>query len=301
MKHNLAYYVKLILVGAAWALVLFFVGSQLLFTYFLTRPVSVTLCCQTPEDLGYKYETVSFLTQDGLSLSGWYLPSANRAAVILLHGYGSNRLGMIKPAEILAQHGYGVLMYDLRGHGESQGDWRAFGWPDDRDVVGALLFLKSRTEVDPQRVGLLGFSIGGQVGLRAATRQEDIKAVIADDPGYVTEQDLPDPRNWQERLTNLVIWLDGNLISWRTGVTPPSGVADLIGEISPRPVMLIATGDDDSRRLVKCYYDLAAQPKSLWEVPAASHGMVPMVKPAEYENRIISFFDQWLLGIEPSQ
>lgn len=295
MKHSLSYYVKLILAGASWALILLCIGSQLLFIVLITRPEQAGLCCQTPADLGIKYESVSICTPDGLSLSGWYLPSYNHAAVILLHGYSSNRLGMIKPAEILARHGYGVLMYDMRGHGESQGAWRAFGWPDDQDVEGALAFLQDRTEVDPDRIGLLGFSIGGQVGLRAAALQGDIKAVIADDPGFVTERDLPASANWQERLTHLVIWLDGHLISWRTGVTPPPGVADLIGEISPRPVMLIATGDQASRRLVKHYYDLALQPKYLWEVPEASHGAVPMVQPAEYESRITSFFNKWLL------
>jgi fermentation-respiration switch protein FrsA (DUF1100 family) len=295
MKHGLTYYIKLILVGATWTLILLFFGSQLLFVYFLTRPVQSSICCWTPADLGFEYEDVTLRTPDGLSLSGWYLPSQNRAAVILLHGYSADRLGMVKPAEILARHGYGVLMYDLRGHGESQGSWRALGWPDDRDVEGALVFLRDRPEVDRDRIGLLGFSIGGQVGLRASALQEEIKAVIADDPGFVSERDLPTPTNWQEVLTYLVVWLDGRFISWRNGIKPPPAVVDLIGEISPRPVMLIATGDDASRGLIKHYYNLAIAPKSLWEVPDASHGSVPMIHPVEYENRIISYYNQWLL------
>jgi predicted alpha/beta hydrolase len=90
------------------------------------------------------YEPVSFAASDGLRLSGWYRPSQNGAAVVLVHGGGGDRTGAESHAELLARHGYGVLLYDARGRGESEGSPNAFGWGWDEDVAGALAFLRER-------------------------------------------------------------------------------------------------------------------------------------------------------------
>ena len=75
-------------------------------------------------ELGAAYEEVSFTTSDGLELRGWYVPSKNRAAVIAFPG----RKGPQRHARVLARHGYGVLLFDRRGEGESDGDPNVFGW-----------------------------------------------------------------------------------------------------------------------------------------------------------------------------
>ena len=74
-------------------------------------------------ELGKRHQNVSFTTSDGLELSGWYIPSENRAAVIAFPG----RSGPQRPARMLAGHGYGVLLFDRRGEGESDGDPNVFG------------------------------------------------------------------------------------------------------------------------------------------------------------------------------
>ena len=79
-------------------------------------------------ELGAPYEEVSFTTSDGLELQGWYVPSKNRAAVIAFPG----RKGPQRPARMLARHGYGVLLFDRRGEGESEGDPNIFGWDGER-------------------------------------------------------------------------------------------------------------------------------------------------------------------------
>lgn len=293
--RGFAYYFKLVSVGVIWTLFLLCAGYETLFIYFLTRSDQHPLCCQTPASLGLVYEDVDLPTHDGLVLSGWYLPSANHAGVILLHGYNADRTAMLANAEILAREGYGILLYDLRGHGESQGDLRAFGWPDTRDVPAAMAFLSSRPEIDPGRIGLMGFSIGGQVALRAAAQLPEVRAVIADDPGYVTISDAPAPLTVEECLAYFIGWLNAWLIALRTGEPIPPGVASQIGMISPRPLLMIAAGDERSRRLARHYYDLAGESKYLWEVPEASHGGVLTTRPQEYRERLIAFFDRWLL------
>ena len=72
----------------------------------------------TPADVGLTYRSVEFPATDGVMLSGWYVPSRNNAAVALLHGAGSTRSNVLDHAVVLARHGYGVLLYDARGHGE---------------------------------------------------------------------------------------------------------------------------------------------------------------------------------------
>ena len=74
------------------------------------------------------YEDVEFDAVDGLRLSGWYAPSRNGAAVVLVHGGGGDRTGPLDHARLLRRHGYGVLLYDSRGRGESEGTPNAWGW-----------------------------------------------------------------------------------------------------------------------------------------------------------------------------
>jgi len=129
--------------------------------------------------LGAAYKNVSFQTRDGLTLRGWYVPSRNRAAVIVAPG----RSGSQRPARLLARHGYGVLLFDRRGEGESDGDPNAFGWAADRDLVAAVSYLQRRPDVDPERIGGLGLSVGGETLLQAAAESPSLQAVVADGAG----------------------------------------------------------------------------------------------------------------------
>ncbi len=101
---------------------------------------------------------MSFAASDGLELAGWYRRSRNRAAVVVVHGGGGDRTGAVAHAELLARHGFGVLVYDSRGRGESDGSPVGFGWGWPKDVAGALAFLRERErpDVDPERIGGLG-------------------------------------------------------------------------------------------------------------------------------------------------
>ena len=88
--------------------------------------------------------TSRFEATDGLELAGWYRPSRNGAAVVVVHGGSSDRKGSVAHAEMLARHGYGVLLYDARGRGESEGMENNYGWDWTKDIAGALEFLEQR-------------------------------------------------------------------------------------------------------------------------------------------------------------
>ncbi len=299
-KRGCRYWFNLLAVGLLGGVLIACVAIEVFYIYFMVRPATGSICCTTPADLGLEYEDVTLTSADGTRLSGWYLPSSNRAAVILLHGYGNNRTELIHHAEILAHHGYGALLYDLRAHGQSQGERRTMGWLDVPDVAAALDFLHNRPEVDLERIGVFGFSVGGQIAIRAAAETNDLRAIIADDPGFVTVADAPSPANASEKLTYLVNWLDVKGMQLATGASQPPGVAQVIGDISPRPLLLISTGTGLGSRLAKHYYQLAGEPKTLWEIPETYHGGGLIARPGEYETQMVTFFDQFLLASGPN-
>ena len=158
------------------ALTLLTVGQALAAT---TVPPT-SLGAATPADKGLEYREVTALTADGVTLSAWYIPSANGAAVVLRHGAGSTRTDTLDQAAVLAQGGYGVLMMDARGHGLSAGRAMDFGWYGDQDIRAGVDFLASQPDVDGGRIGVVGLSMGGEEAIGAAAADPRIRAVVAE-------------------------------------------------------------------------------------------------------------------------
>lgn len=296
-KRGCRYWINLLGVGLIFGALMLYFGTVIVGVISFSNPANTEVCCFTPADLGYDYESITLTSDDGVNLSGWYIPSDNGAAIILLHGWGNNRLEMIWRAEILARYGYGVLMYDLRGHGESDAVMRTFGWEDVNDVSAALDYLQHREDVNPDRIGILGFSMGGGIAIRAAADLESIQAVIAEEPGFAKISDLPPRHTLIDRLYTGLYWFGLPGIAWRTGAEmPQEGVAEAVQDIAPRPILVIGSGPEDEMGylIVRNFYDLAGDPKQFWSVPEAWHGGIPEVRPEEYEQQIIGFFDEAL-------
>src|SRR3954452_20231585 len=130
-------------------------------------------------ELGVASENVSFRTSDGLRLEGWYVPSRSGAAVISFPG----RNGPQRQARMLARHGYGVLLFDRRGEGRSEGEPNAWGWGGEKDVKAAIAFLERRPEVDAARIGGIGLSVGGEMMLETAAQTDALAAVVSEGAG----------------------------------------------------------------------------------------------------------------------
>lgn len=253
---------------------------------------------RTPDKWGFpNYEDVTLTTLDGLTLKGWYIPSSNGAAIILLHGYMGNRLtGMQAIATTLAEAGYGVLMYDRRAHGESGGDQRSWGWLDVPDVGVALDYLLAHNDVDPDRIGILGFSMGGQIAIRAAAEYEVIGAVFADGACTVAAQDAAPLASEEDHTLYAYTWAVIHVLEEKLGMPHPPLITEVIGDIAPRPLFLLATGDDYEYPDARWFYEHAGEPKTLWFVPEALHGGTMGVRPDEYKQTLLSFFGRALLG-----
>jgi fermentation-respiration switch protein FrsA (DUF1100 family) len=257
--------------------------------------VTHTARAVVPENnLGAAYENVSFETSDGLTLEGWYVPSKNGAAVISFPG----RKGPQKPARMLARHGYGVLVFDRRGEGESEGEPNVFGWGGDTDIKAAIDFLQQRSDVDPDRIGGIGLSVGGELMLETAAETDDLKAVVSEGAG---------PRAFSDEMDQEMSAIDtvlngaGNAVKVGaltvfTNQTPPANLKDLVGRIAPRPILLIAAPNTkNGEKLNRGYYAAAHEPKALWEIPESKHTGGLDARPVEYERRVVGFFDRALL------
>ena len=280
------------LLVVAAALAAFFVVQPVLFAYAVTHIQRAAV----PEDaLGVPHEDVSFTTSDGLRLQGWYIPSRNGAAVVDFPG----RLGTQAHARVLAKHGYGVLLFDRRGEGASEGDPNTFGWHGERDLHAAAAYLQSRSDVDPNRIGAIGLSVGGEMLIRAAANSDVFKAIVSEGAsGQSVRDGIANGEVSDETLADSAITLATALF---TNDLPPPSLKSEVAKIAPTVVFFIygvhgqggtETGPN------KGFYAAAREPKQIWEVPDGQHIAGITTRPQEYERRVIRFFDEALLDTE---
>jgi dienelactone hydrolase len=156
---------------------------------------------RTPLTAGMPYEDVVFKSADGLDIRGWFIPAAGSGpapAIAFVHGWLWNRLGNVEgqvpvpdksvdflpAAKALHDAGFGVLLFDLRHHGESARSKAplTFGVHEARDFVGAVGYLRSRPDVDPQRLGAIGCSMGGNTIMYGTPDCQPVKALLAIQP-----------------------------------------------------------------------------------------------------------------------
>lgn len=198
---------------------------------------------------------------------------------------------------MLVRHGYGVLLFDRRGEGESDGDPHIFGWGAEKDIDAAVAFLQRRPDVERDRIGGIGLSVGGETLLQAAAESDGLKAVVSDGAGSRSiREDLarPGTSKWQEVPFSLVMTV-GNVIF--SNHAPPPEIGGIVSRIAPRPVLFIYGEHDQAnvKDLTPRYYGKSGQPKALWRVPGASHTGGMDAHPREYERRIVAFLDNALL------
>lgn len=255
---------------------------------------------EVPSDLPFPVESVTFESESGIRLAGWYTPSRNGAVIILLHGYGDNRLGTVVYARMLAQAGYGALLYDERASGESGGARRSFGWEDTPDVGAAIAYLRSRPELTTAILGIGGCSIGAQIALQGAARYPELGAVWADGSAVIRYKDNPAPGSWGMAIAYLSNWIIDPMASARLGIPAPPAMIEIIGKIAPRPIYLISGGkpinyfESESTRMHH-FARFAGSNAQVWVIPEATHCDGPQQRPEEYAERLVSFFDQALL------
>jgi pimeloyl-ACP methyl ester carboxylesterase len=277
--------------AAALALALFYgpVGMGIVDIHSLERAIG------SPPSADY--ETVGFTASDGVDLEGWYRPSENGASVLMISGGGGNRRSTLRHAEMLVRHGYGVLVYDPRGSGNSEGTVNSYGWGWEKDAAAALDFLADRADVEPGRVGALGLSTGADIAIDIAARRPDLEAVVADGAAAIGYEDIEAYTSGTlDRAPMWVLFKSLELIQGRSG--PEAALADQIAR-SRAPHLIISAGKAEKEWGE--LYDAAGGDRSeLWHLPNAGHTAALRQYPEAYEQRVVAFFDDNLRANERS-
>ena len=273
-----------LLVGVMF--VLFPIGAGIVASHKWREPVG--------EPPSAAYRDVAFEASDGLDIKGWYRPSENGATVLVVHGGSSDREGSVDHAQMLAAHGYGVLVYDARGRGESDGSENNYGWDWTKDVAGALLFLKAQAGVDPDRIGALGLSTGADVLIEVAAERSDVRALVSDGAAAGSFED--GQRLNGTGLASAPAWLTFATIRVLTGDQPGTPLEDAIARVRS-PTLLISAGTQIERDFNVHYDEVAGDgPVEHWNLPDASHTDAIHEQRPEYERRVVAFLDEALAG-----
>jgi uncharacterized protein len=276
-----------VVAAAAFA---FFVVQPVVYAVYLTH--MPTRRAVHDADLGAPKRAVTLTTSDGLRLRGWYVPSRNGAAVAVIHGTGSNRLGVADHARLLARHGYGVLLFDLEGHGQSDGRSTSLPGRFQGDADAALAYLRSRPDVRAGRIGVIGVSLGGEVAIHAAARRPGWRATVLEGVQGLSPADMqasdPDPATF---ATLTALYGLGRVLG---GSGAPAPNPEEIERIAPRPLLLLSAGHGAEARANEEYKRRGAPTTELWNLPGASHAAALRTDPAGYERHVVGFLDRAL-------
>jgi fermentation-respiration switch protein FrsA (DUF1100 family) len=142
---------------------------------FLYKPLpEVTY---TPGELGLDFENVVFKTEDGLKLTGWYIPADRaRYTILFCHGNGGNMMHRLDSLNIFCNLGLNCFIFDYRGYGQSQGKPSEYG--TYLDARAAYKWLTEEKKVRPDEIIMFGRSLGASVAAQLASQIETKALVI---------------------------------------------------------------------------------------------------------------------------
>ena len=257
---------------------------------------------ETPKNHGLDYEAVEFKSADGIQTKGWFIPAGKekRPAILAVHGFGADKSDLVILAPFLNKAGYHLLLFDLRGHGEHQGSATSFGYQEQKDVAGALEYLLSRPEVDPGKVGGIGFSMGASALVMVAAKDQRLRALWLDSPYESLDHVMDAHFKMAFKAPKIPFAYLGylNYLMWFGRWPTQISTIKAIDKISPRPIFIINGADDTitppwgARRL----NDRAKEPKGIWIVTGARHTEAFGLQTKEYEEKAKRFFQKAFKG-----
>lgn len=241
------------------------------------------------------WQELRFSTRDNLHLAAWYSPTQNGQTIVVLHGFGSNRSQVLPVAKMLRDQGFGVLSYDTRAHGQSDGNEIGYGEKEVLDLKAALDWLEHREEVDVTRIGVYGFSLGAVIAAREAVDDQRISSlVLAGTPSSIFALAADGSGGG----------IKGNLdAALRMTTARLAGIKryehstiEAVKALGGRPLLLIAGGDDEvvpSKRAWEIFA-AAGYPKAIALFPEARHGDYDQIDPLRFQKTILKHFKRTL-------
>jgi alpha-beta hydrolase superfamily lysophospholipase len=273
-----------------------------MFLHPVRRPLPVDLLKQTDVTLsliGTHREDFDVLAPDGVLLRGWKVRAAKPEGdwVLVFHGVGDNRLGVLEHARVLLMAGYGVVMMDSRAHGISEGPMATYGWLERHDTRAVVDALEAAEQ--PRHLFALGESMGGGIALQSAAIEPRIEGVVAEAAFASLREASYDYAGLRRSpLLGKTLFAPG---TW-TMIYHAERLAGLPGsEVSPEkaaaarafPVFLICDEKDVALpcRHTQRIFKAARGLKQMWVVPGAYHTAALGYAPDEFRKRVLEFFD----------
>ncbi|HTU32901.1 MAG TPA: alpha/beta hydrolase [Candidatus Acidoferrum sp.] len=249
---------------------------------------------------GASKEDFNVRAPDGVELRGWKIRAAhpNNDWVLLFHGIADDRTGTLGPAEFLLLHGYSVVMMDSRAQGESGGSIATYGWKERYDTVAVTNALYTTERV--HHLFALGVSMGAAIALQSAAVEPRIEGVVAEDPFANLREVSYDYAGMHfspllgKTLFRPAVMVAMHFVKEEGGFNPDNVSPEKAVEQRPFAVLLICGTSDHTIpcRHARRIYQAASGPKELWIVQGAGHAAALGHAHAEYEGRVIAFFDR---------
>jgi dipeptidyl aminopeptidase/acylaminoacyl peptidase len=235
---------------------------------------------------------VEFSAQ-GMRLKGWYAPAKNGRGILFAHGAGGDRTALLPEARALSSLGFGVLLFDWPGHGDSTGQshWNA---GERASLEAAVDWLVAQPDLTSPRVGAYGFSMGGYVLAQVAANDQRLAAVVL--------AGTPADQREQVHFQHGRLWLLGEWPALfaleRAGMQLDAlKPIDQVEKIAPRAQLIIGGTRD---RIVPPehapkLFARAREPKELLVIEGAAHGDYADVDGTKYFQALGEFFRRRLL------
>ena len=272
------------------------VVAALILAVYLCRPRKKTYMdgyVFTPFETGADYEPVSFLTKDGVRLSGWWLFGNSGRVVVGLAGRSGTQSDLLGVGSYLARAGFHVLLVDFRGRGESQPAPLGLGPREALDAAAAVDYAAGR--IEGAQIGVIGFSLGAAVAVMTAAADARVLSLVADSPFARSETMM---RIGMRRFFPITrAFLIPALTRIWAGIVfglDPGGidVPAYAGSTRLRRALVIVSGRDSVIPPAQQYsvYEALSCPRELWEEPDADHCGAYFVDRGRYVTRIVEFF-----------
>ena len=246
----------------------------------------------TPEAVGLSVANVEFTSSDGIPLKGWWNPgNSSMPVIIFVHGLNRSRVELLERGADASRRGYGVLLFDLRNHGESGKAYTTIGIFESRDVCAASKAVAEKAGARPQM--LWGVSMGASSAILAAKQCHGFAGIVSDSSFLSFRETVAHHLRLIFRLpafpfSNLIV----GITALRMGFDPDDGDVEAAVQKINLPILFIA-GDADRRMppaLASQMYKASANPlKVLLVVPGAGHGEAFATDRETYLNSVYGF------------
>src|SRR5512140_1300003 len=294
--------VILAIVGLAW--ISLYVVIEHVLPYSPIRPHRITRAEivnavhaePTPEMFGLRSEPFSITVEDSIGLKGWFLHADSSrpfGTIVILHGIASCKEAMLPTAKTFVRAGFNCIVYDMRAHGESGGQYCTFGYYEKKDLSRYVDSALARFGALVGPVAVMGGSLGAAVALQAMEADPRLCCGIVESPFATLREVVFD---YMKRMSGIPVrWISDRALT-RSGEIARFPVDSVRPEESARhitqPVMVVHGLQDQHispEYGKRVYQNLASHDKEWVPVPQASHFNIASVGGEAYKRQILDF------------